>query len=75
MASFGVFASDQGAIDPGRINARLVREGIEVRELRSERTSLESVFLSLTKGQGQPSPDDTAPGVPAETRDKEVLHA
>lgn len=33
---------------PGTINARLVREGIEVRELRTDRPSLETVFLKLT---------------------------
>jgi ABC-type multidrug transport system ATPase subunit len=42
--------SGTGGLDPARINARLVREGIEVRELRRERSSLESVFLTLTNG-------------------------
>lgn len=70
-----VVARDHGAMDPGRINARLVRDGIEVRELRSERASLESVFLSLTNGEGPPAEGTGTPGIDAGTRDKEALHA
>lgn len=36
------------AISAANLNARLVRDGIEVRELRWNRPSLESIFLSVT---------------------------
>ena len=39
-------------IDVATINARLVADGIAVRELRRDRASLESVFLKLTGPQG-----------------------
>jgi ABC-2 type transport system ATP-binding protein len=48
-----ITAREPGGIDPARINSSLVREGIEVRELRLERASLESVFLALTNGVGR----------------------
>ena len=43
------------ALDPAYVNQRLVSAGIAVRELRLERASLESVFLTLT---GADRPDD-----------------
>lgn len=39
-------------IDVATINARLVADGIAVRELRRDRASLESIFLKLTGPQG-----------------------
>lgn len=50
----------RGGLEPARINARLVRDGIEVRELRSERASLESAFLSLTNGHADAAPESSA---------------
>ncbi len=43
-----VTCRDGDTIDPACLNERLVAEGIAVRELRHDRPSLESVFLSLT---------------------------
>lgn len=65
-----------GGIDPARINARLVREGIEVRELRWSRASLESVFLSLTNGeeQGPTAGTRSESASNAMTKEREVTH-
>ena len=43
-----VACRDGEIMDPAYLNERLVSEGIAVRELRHDRRSLESVFLSLT---------------------------
>jgi ABC-2 type transport system ATP-binding protein len=50
-----VTPDDGVPFDPATVNTRLVSEGIAVRELRWERASLESVFLTLTN----PDRDDT----------------
>jgi ABC-type multidrug transport system ATPase subunit len=72
-----VTACEPGGVDPARINAHLVREGIEVRELRMERASLESVFLALTSGatHGDAPAQVAAPSAlqPA-LRNREVTH-
>ena len=70
-----VFGRGRGALDPARINTRLVREGIEVRELHSERASLESVFLSLTNGHADASPDGDVPESQTITHETEVRYA
>lgn len=67
--------SGTDGLDPARINARLVREGIEVRELRRERSSLESVFLSLTNGSGTGDADDGGLDSMHPSHEKEVLYA
>lgn len=45
-----IITDPDAALDPAYVNQRLVGEGIAVRELRMERASLESAFLSLTSG-------------------------
>ena len=70
-----VFGRGRSVLDPARINTRLVREGIEVRELRSERASLESVFLSLTNGHGDSSPEDVADHATMSSDEMEVRYA
>lgn len=42
-------------IDVAAINARLVADGIAVRELRRDRASLESIFLALTGSPKEPA--------------------
>lgn len=42
------------ALNAGQLNTRLVRAGIEVREMRWDRPSLESVFLTLTNQSTEP---------------------
>ncbi|HWV22673.1 MAG TPA: hypothetical protein VNZ58_00655, partial [Thermomicrobiales bacterium] len=43
---------DHATVDPATVNARLVQQGIAVSGLQWERSSLESVFLSLTSPEG-----------------------
>jgi ABC-type multidrug transport system ATPase subunit len=74
-----IYAHHDGALDPARINATLVHEGIEVRELRRDHASLESSFLTLTNGASSDA-TFTAPqqqpshrgGLPAAMPEQEV---
>jgi ABC-2 type transport system ATP-binding protein len=68
-----ITACEPGEVDPARINSSLVREGIEVRELRMERASLESVFLALTNENKRSSAKTSAEAPPA-LRAQEVTH-
>jgi ABC-2 type transport system ATP-binding protein len=70
-----VLGYGRGMLDPARINARLVREGIEVRELRPERASLESVFLSLTNGHADVSREDGEADPAESSQEMEVRYA
>jgi ABC-2 type transport system ATP-binding protein len=46
-----ITARSGAEIDEARINRTLVEAGIDVRELRSDRRSLEEIFLTLTGGE------------------------
>jgi len=49
--SLRITARPDVEIDESQVNRRLVEAGIAVRELRSDRRSLESIFLTLTGGE------------------------
>lgn len=60
--------------DIAALNARLVADGIAVRELRRERASLESIFLRLTSPESAKTPVSISPSMTTSPV-QEVRHA